>query len=108
MKKSLAGIVGLFFYPTVDHVILGKIVSLGTLMYRVMNRNTLVLLMSALFLTACGQSGALHLPSDANADKRAKYLLYKDQKAGQITPHQEGDAPVSQQFAAPKTSNPTP
>lgn len=27
----------------------------------------------------CGQSGALHLPGDANTDKRAKYLLYSDQ-----------------------------
>jgi hypothetical protein len=34
------------------------------------------LLLSGAALTACGQSGALHLPSDPNYDKRAKYLLY--------------------------------
>ena len=28
-------------------------------------------------LTACGQSGALQLPSDTSSDKRAQYLLYK-------------------------------
>jgi hypothetical protein len=39
-------------------------------MYRFMNYKIIVLA-SAVLLTACGQSGALHLPSDANADKRA-------------------------------------
>lgn len=34
-------------------------------------------LMSGFVLVACGQSGALQLPSDPNYDKRAKYLLYK-------------------------------
>lgn len=28
------------------------------------------------FLTACGQSGALQLTSDPNYDQRANYLLY--------------------------------
>ena len=37
------------------------------------------LLLSSMVLTACGQSGALQLPSDANRDKRAKYLLYKNE-----------------------------
>ena len=27
-------------------------------------------------MLGCGQTGALHLPSDPNYDKRAKYLLY--------------------------------
>lgn len=36
------------------------------------------LLFSSIVLTACGQSGALQLPSDPNHDKRAKYLLYKN------------------------------
>ncbi|AVZ86129.1 MULTISPECIES: LPS translocon maturation chaperone LptM [Acinetobacter] len=37
------------------------------------------LLFSSVVLTACGQSGALQLPSDINHDKRAKYLLYKNE-----------------------------
>ena len=37
------------------------------------------LLLSSMLLTACGQSGALQLPSDPNHDKRAKYLLYKNE-----------------------------
>ena len=36
-------------------------------------------LVSSVLLTACGQSGALQLPSDPNHDKRAKYLLYKNE-----------------------------
>jgi predicted small lipoprotein YifL len=36
------------------------------------------LLFSSIVLTSCGQSGALQLPSDPNHDKRAKYLLYKN------------------------------
>lgn len=39
------------------------------------------LLLSSMLLTACGQSGALQLPSDPNHDKRAKYLLYKNEAA---------------------------
>ena len=52
---------------------------LGTRMNRVMSCKMVMLLLGSLLLTACGQSGALHLPGDANADKRAKYLLYSDQ-----------------------------
>lgn len=37
------------------------------------------LLFSSVVLTACGQSGALQLPSDINHDKRTKYLLYKNE-----------------------------
>ncbi|ENU31558.1 MULTISPECIES: lipoprotein [unclassified Acinetobacter] len=36
-------------------------------------------LLSCVVLSACGQSGALQLPSDPNHDKRAKYLLYKNE-----------------------------
>ena len=39
------------------------------------------LLFSSMLLTACGQSGALQLPSDPNYDKRATYLLYKNEAA---------------------------
>lgn len=41
-------------------------------------------LFSSIVLTACGQSGALQLPSDPNLDKRAKYLLYKNE-ASQVS-----------------------
>ncbi|WP_151794489.1 LPS translocon maturation chaperone LptM [Acinetobacter soli] len=34
------------------------------------------LLTMSLAMLGCGQTGALHLPSDPNYDKRAKYLLY--------------------------------
>ena len=39
------------------------------------------LLLSSMLLTACGQSGGLQLPSDPNHDKRATYLLYKNEAA---------------------------
>ena len=39
------------------------------------------LLLSSMLFTACGQSGALQLPSDPNHDKRATYLLYKNEAA---------------------------
>ena len=39
------------------------------------------LLLSSMLLAACGQSGALQLPSDPNHDKRATYLLYKNEAA---------------------------
>ena len=39
------------------------------------------LLLSSMLLTACGQSGALQLPSDPNHDKRATYLLYINEAA---------------------------
>lgn len=32
-------------------------------------------------LVGCGQTGALQLPSDPNYDKRAQYLLYKNNQA---------------------------
>lgn len=37
-------------------------------------------------LSACGQTGALQLPSDPNYDQRAKYLLYPQQPAQQSQP----------------------
>ena len=102
MQISHLGITGLFFYPRVDHVILGKIFSLGTIMYRFMNYKMIVLISSVL-LTACGQSGALHLPSDVNADKRVKYLIYPDTPAQQKQDKETTTAP-----AEVSNSNPTP
>nr|WP_111883915.1 lipoprotein [Acinetobacter sp. CFCC 11171] len=73
-------------------------------MYRFMNYKIIVLA-SAVLLTACGQSGALHLPSDANADKRAKYLIYPDTPAQQKQEKQA--APVATESEL-SNSNPTP
>lgn len=50
------------------------------------------LLFSSIVLTACGQSGALQLQSDPNHDKRAKYLLYKnDASQSQSSSDQKDD-----------------
>lgn len=50
------------------------------------------LMFSSIVLTACGQSGALQLPSDPNHDKRAKYLLYKnDASQSQSSSDQKDD-----------------
>ena len=50
------------------------------------------LLFSSIVLTACGQSGALQLPSDPNHDKRAKYLLYNnDASQSQSSSDQKDD-----------------
>lgn len=37
------------------------------------------ILTGCVILSACGQSGELQLPSDPHLDKRAKYLLYKNE-----------------------------
>ncbi|MNR89750.1 hypothetical protein [Acinetobacter johnsonii] len=58
-----------------------------------------VLVMSTAFV-GCGQSGTLHMPNDPNYDKRAKYLLYKDE-ASKPSAQKEDTAPVKQEFAAP-------
>lgn len=73
-------------------------------MYRLMNYKIVVLL-SAVLLTACGQSGALHLPADANADKRAKYLIYPDAPAQHKQTKETTTAPAEPESS---NSNPTP
>ncbi|OTG79103.1 hypothetical protein B9T33_12955 [Acinetobacter sp. ANC 5054] len=73
-------------------------------MYRFMNYKIAVIL-SAVLLSACGQSGALHLPSDANADKRAKYLIYPDTPAQQ---KQKKEADKVSAETESSNSNPTP
>ena len=68
------------------------------------------LLSSSILLSACGQSGALQLPSDPNYDKRAKYLLYPDaapKRATQSATSSDTAVPVQQQFAAPAASTST-
>mgnify|MGYP006977659199 CR=1 FL=1 len=47
------------------------------------------LLSSSILLSACGQSGALQLPSDPNYDKRAKYLLYRNKEQKQVVQQDE-------------------
>ena len=47
------------------------------------------LLSSSILLTACGQSGALQLPSDPNYDHRAKYLLYRNKESKQVVQKDE-------------------
>ncbi|RXS98279.1 LPS translocon maturation chaperone LptM [Acinetobacter junii] len=49
------------------------------------------LLFSSIVLTACGQSGALQLPSDPNHDKRAKYLLYKNDASQSLSSSDQKD-----------------
>lgn len=53
------------------------------------------LLLSGFALTACGQSGALQLPSDPNYDKRAKYLLYSSKDAEQHAQQHKADVDMS-------------
>ncbi|MEF9956324.1 MAG: lipoprotein [Acinetobacter sp.] len=72
------------------------------------------LLLSISGLTACGQSGALLLPSDQSHDKRAKYLLYKNEAVNSSAsselksePSSDTVAPIQQQFAAPAPSTTT-
>jgi predicted small lipoprotein YifL len=67
-------------------------------------------LASSLVLSACGQSGALHMPNDPNYDKRAKYLLYSNTESKSIVAENQDEPSVQQQFVAPTTtsSDPTP
>ena len=72
------------------------------------------LLLSISGLTACGQSGALLLPSDQSHDKRAKYLLYKNEAVNSSAsselksePSSDTVAPIQQQFPAPAPSTTT-
>lgn len=46
-------------------------------MFRIIVCKITLLAMTSL-LVACGQSGALMLPSDPNYDKRSQYLIYRD------------------------------
>lgn len=67
-------------------------------------------LLSCVVLTACGQSGALQLPSDPNHDKRAKYLLYKNEaapaKASSDVNTDDGESQVSQPSTQSQTTSP--
>lgn len=64
------------------------------------------LLLSSVVLTACGQSGALQLPSDPNFDKRATYLLYKNDasKAAVSSDATAEDVKVESQVQSQTTS----
>ena len=60
----------------------------------------IAVLVSTLFLAACGQSGALQLPNDPNYDQRAKYLIYKNTDSAKSTPT------PAEQPASAASSNP--
>ncbi|PNW19021.1 LPS translocon maturation chaperone LptM [Acinetobacter sp. AKBS16] len=61
------------------------------------------LLSSSILLSACGQSGALQLPSDPNYDKRAKYLLYRNKEQKQ---DEQAEQSVESSAAQPQTTSP--
>lgn len=93
---------GFIFYRFHDHAILWKTVLLGTVMYRTI-LSKVALLSSCVFLTACGQSGALQLPSDPHYDQRAKYLLHADGDVQQAGKKQK-NAAVQQQLSTPASA----
>lgn len=65
------------------------------------------LLSSSIVLTACGQSGVLQLPSDPNYDKRAKYLLYRNNESKQAVQKQdEAEQPAESSPAPTQTTSP--
>ncbi|MFV5396722.1 lipoprotein [Acinetobacter baumannii] len=65
------------------------------------------LLSSSILLSACGQSGALQLPSDPNYDKRAKYLLYRNKEHKQVVQQDEqAEQSVESSAAQPQTTSP--
>ncbi|MBL4060258.1 LPS translocon maturation chaperone LptM [Acinetobacter baumannii] len=65
------------------------------------------LLSSSILLSACGQSGALQLPSDPNYDKRAKYLLYRNKEQKQVVQQDEQvEQSVESSAAQPQTTSP--
>jgi len=65
--------------------------------------SSISILLSGAALTACGQSGALHLPSDPNYDKRAKYLLYSSKDA-----EQQAQKNATEEKEKSSASEPTP
>ena len=62
------------------------------------------LLLGSVLLTACGQSGALQLPSDPHYDKRAKYLLYSNKDAEQQAKHHAAETQEKSSASEPTTS----
>ncbi|MFH3734310.1 lipoprotein [Acinetobacter nosocomialis] len=65
------------------------------------------LLSSSILLTACGQSGALQLPSDPNYDHRAKYLLYRNKESKQVVQKDEkAEQPVESSSTPTQTTSP--
>ena len=62
------------------------------------------LVLGAAALTACGQSGALQLPSDPNYDKTAKYLLYSSKDAEQQAQQHAAEEKEKSSASEPVTS----
>lgn len=68
-------------------------------------RNLLIwslLCSSLMLLVACGQSGALMLPSDPDYDKRARYLLHDHHPLD--NDKQGANPPISQQSSQPSST----
>ncbi|WP_335994308.1 LPS translocon maturation chaperone LptM [Acinetobacter pittii] len=64
------------------------------------------LLSSSILLSACGQSGALQLPSDPNYDKRVKYLLYRNKEQKQVVQQDEQAEQPVESSAPTQTTSP--
>ena len=58
-------------------------------------------LLSSILLLACGQSGALQLPSDPNYDKRAKYLLYRNTETKPVVQQEQQAEQTPSQTTTP-------
>ena len=69
-------------------------------MYRMMLCKITLLASIASVLRACGQSGALVLPSDPDYDKRSHYLLYPDAEQKTVQP-----APVTSETPSSQLQN---
>ena len=68
---------------------------------------SICLIVAAVLVTACGQSGALHLPSETNADQRASYLLYKNKKTqDQASSQQNSEDQATPAASQPSTTSP--
>lgn len=54
-------------------------------------------LLATSVLIGCGQTGALQLPSDANYDKRAQYMLYKGATQSSTQPEPAASSKTEEQ-----------
>ena len=61
-------------------------------------------LASSFLLLGCGQSGALHLPSESTSDKPSKYLLYRGSTAESKPVEKAIEPAVQQEFPVKVTS----
>lgn len=64
-------------------------------------------LLATSVLVGCGQTGALQLPSDPNYDKRAQYMLYKNDTQSSKQPKQVQENAAQDQISQ-TVPNPAP